>query len=78
MQFVLQIGPASADVLQPAKTATVCTVPHAYTCPPSLSHLFCLCKPYLHAPTDNMRPKLDDKYTHHQWLKAVHRATAFG
>ena len=67
---MLQRGLASADFLQPAKTATVCIVPCAYTCPPSLSHLFCLCKTclYLYAPTDNMQPKSDDKYTYHQWL----------
>jgi len=41
-----------------------------------LSHLFASDKPTFKtdctdrsAPTDNMRPKLHDRYTCHQWLK---------
>ena len=58
--------------LQPAKAAAMCMVPRAETRPP------CPIPPILLAqnlsskrivPTDNMRPKLHDKYTRHQWLE---------
>ena len=54
--------------LQPAKAAAMFMAPHAETRPP-LPFLLVSLKPI--APTDNMRPKLHDEYTHHQWLKGV-------
>ena len=58
--------------LQPAKAAAMCMAPHAETWPPPPIPLFLLAQ-YLSskriAPTDNMQPKLHDKYTCHQWLK---------
>ena len=58
--------------LQPAKAAAMCTAPHAETRPPPPIPPFLLAQNISSkqiVPTDNMRPKLHDKYTHHQWLK---------
>jgi len=54
-------GPASADqtFLQRAKAPAMCTVPHTETRPPPPI-------PPQIGPSDNMRPKLHDQYTHHQ------------
>ena len=68
-------GPATANLkafLQPAKTATMCTACLEYARPPPPIPSFLLAqKLYLKqiVSTDNMRPKLHDEYTHHQWLK---------
>ena len=50
--------------LQPTKTAAMSMACHdyAHTLPLIPSVL-------LVAPTDNIRPKLHDEYTHSQWLK---------
>ena len=55
--------------LQPVKTATMCTACHDYAHPPPPT-FFASAKPIFKqiASTDNMRPKLHDKYTPHQWL----------
>ena len=58
--------------LQPAnlaKAAAMCTVPHAETRPLPPIPPFLLAQNLSSkqiAPNDNMRPKLHDKYTHHQ------------
>ena len=59
-------------LLQPAKPAAMCTAPHAETCPPPPILPFLLAQDLSSkwiVPTDNMRPNLHDKYTHHQLLK---------
>ena len=58
--------------LQPANAAAMCTAPHAETHPSPPIPPFLLAQNLSSkriVPTDNMRPKLHDKYTHHQWLK---------
>ena len=58
--------------LQPAKTAVMCTAPCTETHPPPPIPPILLAQNLsskLIAPTDNMRPKLHDEYTRHQWLK---------
>ena len=56
--------------LQTAKAAAMCTAPHAEICPPISPFLLVqnLSSKRI-ALTDNMRPKLHDEYTRHQWLK---------
>ena len=65
-----------ADQDLATKTATTCTprVHHVVTLPTHLPHptFFAGAKPVFEtdiAPTDNVRPKLHDKYARHQWLK---------
>ena len=55
--------------LQPSKTTTVCMACHDYDrfILPFLLGQYLSSKRI--APTDNMRPKLHDEYTRHQWLK---------
>ena len=55
--------------LQPAKAATMCMAPRAETRPPPPFLLAQNLSSKRIAPTDNMRPKFHDEYTHHQWLK---------
>ena len=58
--------------LQPAKAAAMCTAPRIETCPPPPIPPFLLAQNLSSkriVPTDNMRPKFHDEYTHHQWLK---------
>ena len=58
--------------LQPAKATAMCTAPHAETRPPPpiLSFLLAQNLSSKRTPlTDNMRSKLHDEYTRHQWLK---------
>ena len=58
--------------LQPAKAAAMCTALCAETCPPPPIPPFLLAQNLSSkriAPTDNMRSKLHDEYTHYQWLK---------
>ena len=60
--------------LQPAKAAAMCMAPRAETRPPPPIPPFLLAQNLSSkriAPTDNMRPKLHDEYTHHQWLKDI-------
>ena len=58
--------------LQAAKADAMRMALRAETCPPPPIPPFLLA-PNLSskriAPTDNVRPKLHDEYTHHQWLK---------
>ena len=59
-------------LLQPAKAAAMCTASRAETHPPPPIPPFLLVQNLSSkwiAPTDNMRPKLHDKDTRHQWLK---------
>ena len=61
--------------LQPAKAAAMCTAFHAETRPPPPIPPFLLAQNLSSkriTPTDNMWPKLHDKYTHHQWLKGYY------
>ena len=58
--------------LQPAKAAAMCMALRAEThspppIPPFLLEQNLSSKQIV--PTDNVRPKLHDKYTRHQWLK---------
>ena len=58
--------------LQPAKAVAMCTAPRAETRPPPPNPPFLLAQNLSSkriAPTVNMRPKLHDEYTSHQWLK---------
>ena len=58
--------------LQPAKAAAMCTAPRAETHPPPPIPPFLLVQNLSSkriAPTDNMRPKLHDECTRHQWIK---------
>ena len=58
--------------LQPAKAAAMCTALRAETrpLPPIPPFLLAQNLPSKQiAPTDNVRPKLHDEYTRHQWLK---------
>ena len=59
-------------LLKLAKAAAVCRAPRAETRPHPPIPPFLLTQNLSSkriAPTDNMRPKLHDEYTHHQWLK---------
>ena len=55
--------------LQPAKAATMCTAARGEPTHLPLSRLAQNLSSKWIAPTDNMRPKLHDEYTRHQWLK---------
>ena len=58
--------------LYPAKAAAMCTALCAETRPPPPIPPFLLAQNLSSkqiAPTDNVRPKLHDEYTRHQWLK---------
>ena len=58
--------------LQPAKAAAMCTASHVETRPPPPIPPFLLAQNLPSkriAPTDNMQPKLHEKYTRRQWLK---------
>ena len=58
--------------LQPAKAVAMCTALRAETHPPPPIPPFLLAQNLSSkriAPTDNVRPKLHDEYTRHQWLK---------
>ena len=56
--------------LQPAKAAAMCTALRAETRPPPpIPPFFASAYSKRIAPTDNVRPKLHDEYTRHQWLK---------
>ena len=61
--------------LQPAKTVATFTASHAETHPPPPIPPFLLAHNLSSkwiAPTDNMRPKLHDKYTRHQVVFTVY------
>ena len=63
---------ATKAFLQPAKAAAMCTAPHAETHSPPPIPPFLLAQNLSSkwiAPTDNVWPKLHDKYAHYQWLK---------
>ena len=58
--------------LQPAKAAAMCMALSTETRPPPPIPPFLLAQKLSStwiAPTDNLRPKLHDEYTRHQWLK---------
>ena len=58
--------------LQPAKAVAMCMAARGESTHLPLSHLFLLAQNLSSkqiVPTDNMRPKLHDEYTRHQWLE---------
>ena len=66
-----QCQPRIFTASQP-KAATMCTAPHAETCPPPPTSPFLLAQNLSSkriVPTDNVRPNLHNEYTLHQWLK---------
>ena len=67
-------GPASADqgLSIASQDSHMCMACHNYARPPPPIPPFLLAQNLSSkqiAPTDNMRPKLHDEYTRHQWLK---------